>query len=472
MSITGSYDRIQGMIRVRIAPSPTGIPHIGTTRTALYNYLFAQKNKGKFILRIEDTDQKRLIPGSLPKILQIFKLLGLKWDEGPFIQSERLNIYKKYAKELVDSKKAYYCFCSQERLDKLRKEQRKAGQLPKYDRYCLKLSPEEIKKKLSNKEKFVIRMKIPSERIIFWNDLIQGKMEFESNILDDQVLLKSDGFPTYHLAVVVDDYLMKISHVLRGVEWLSSTPKHILLYQAFNWPLPHFAHMPLILGPDKAKLSKRHGAKSALDYQSEGYLPEAIINFMAFLGWSYKDNSDLLSLKQLVEVFDLSKVRKSNPIFDLQKLDWFNSQWIQKLSDKELLLRVKSYLKIKIKDETLLKIIPLLKTRIQKLNQVNDLIEFFLKLPDYDKKIFKGERAKEELEEVYQELEKLKNWQANEIYKLMKEICNKGGYNKKDFYVNLYIALEGKQSGLPVFDSMEILGKKEVLERIKISSSF
>jgi len=274
------------------------------------------------------------------------------------------------------------------------------------------------------------------------------------------------------LAVVIDDYLMKISHVLRGVEWLSSTPKHILLYQAFNWPLPHFAHMPLILGPDKAKLSKRHGAKSALDYQSEGYLPEAIINFMAFLGWSYKDNSDLLSLKQLVEVFDLSKVRKSNPIFDLQKLDWFNSQWIQKLSDKELLLRVKSYLKIKIKDETLLKIIPLLKTRIQKLNQVNDLIEFFLKLPDYDKKIFKGERAKEELEEVYQELEKLKNWQANEIYKLMKEICNKGGYNKKDFYVNLYIALEGKQSGLPVFDSMEILGKKEVLERIKISSSF
>ena len=459
------------MVKVRIAPSPTGIPHIGNTRTALYNYLFARQNKGKFIIRIEDTDRKRFIPGSLKKILGILEFLGLKWDEGPYIQSKRLNIYKKYAQELIDNKKAYYCFCSQERLDKLRKEQRKTNQLPKYDRHCQKLSQEEIKKKISNKEKYVIRLKIPSGKKISWNDLIQGKIEFDSDILDDQVLLKSDGFPTYHLAVVIDDYLMKISHVLRGVEWLSSTPKHILLYQAFGWPLPHFAHLPVILGPDKTKLSKRHGAKSALDYKNEGYLPEAINNFMAFLGWSYKDNSDLLSLKELIEAFDLSKVRQSNPIFDSRKLDWFNSQWIKKLDNKALLTRLKPYLKRSIKDDLLLKIIPLAKERMVKLTDINDLIKPLFDISDKPD-LPDSPETPLILEKLSSNLNKLKVWNKNSIYKTVKEVFTANSFNKKGFYANLYLAIEGKQSGLPVFDVMEILGKKEVLKRLKISLSF
>ena len=460
MSITCSYDKIQGMVRVRIAPSPTGIPHIGNTRTALYNYLFARQNKGKFIIRIEDTDRKRLVLGSSEKILEILEFLGFNWDEGPYIQSERLPIYNKYAQELIGAKKAYYCFCPQERLDKLRKNQKQASQLPKYDRRCLKLSSEEIKKKLSDKEKYVIRLKIPSGKKIFWNDLVQGKIKFDSDILDDQVLLKSDGFPTYHLAATIDDHLMKISQVIRGVEWLSSTPKHLLLYEAFGWQPPIFYHLPIILGPDKTKLSKRHGAKSALDYKDEGYLPEAINNFMAFLGWSYKDNSDLLSLKQLVEVFDLTKVRQSNPIFDSQKLDWFNSQWIKKLDNKTLLTRLKPYLKKTIKDDLLLKIIPLAKERMVRLTDINDLIEPLFSFPNSP-----GNPLI--LEKLSSSLNQLKVWNKDNIYKTVKEFFTASSFNKKEFYANLYIAVEGKQTGLPVFDIMEILGKKEVLKRLE-----
>ncbi len=288
-------------VRVRIAPSPTGIPHIGNTRTALFNYLFDKKNKGQFILMIEDTDRRRLVPGALEKILEILEFLGINWDEGPkkdggfgpYIQSERLLIYRQYAEELIKKGKAYYCFCSSERLEKLKLKQKQKKIPPKYDKLCLNLSHREIQKKIKNGEKPVIRLKVPEGRKISWNDLIQGEIEFDSSSLDDQILLKSDGFPTYHLAVVVDDHLMKITHVLRGAEWISSTAKHLLLYQAFGWKQPVIGHFPIILGPDKSKLSKRHGAKSALDYRDEGYLPEALNNFMAFLGWSYKDNSDL-----------------------------------------------------------------------------------------------------------------------------------------------------------------------------------
>lgn len=454
------------MVRVRIAPSPTGIPHIGNTRTALYNYLFAKKNKGKFIVRIEDTDKKRLVAGATDKILEILKLLNLQWDEKPYIQSERLPIYKKWAETLIKNGKAYYCFCSKERLEKIRTEQKQKKQIPHYDKHCLTLTKKEIPQRLKDGQDYVVRLKVSQNQKIQWEDLVQGKIEIKTNTIDDQVLIKADGYPTYHLAATIDDHLMEISHVIRGVEWLSSTPKHIILYQAFGWKLPLFAHLPLILGPDKTKLSKRHGAKSALDYKDEGYLPEAIINFMVFLGWSYKDNSDLLSLEELIKIFDMARVRRANPIFDINKLNWFNGAWIRKLSDKELVLRLKPYLKIKICDEKLIKIVPLLKERITKLNEADELLKFINKIPDDHQLLFKGERAKEELKNVMKVLKMLDKWQAKEIYQSLKKICEEGGYQKKEFYVNLYVAVEGKPCGLPLFESMEILGKNEVLLRL------
>jgi glutamyl-tRNA synthetase len=473
-SIDFSRDKIQDMnVRVRIAPSPTGIPHIGNTRTVLYNYLFSRQNKGKFIVRIEDTDRKRLVPEALDKIIEILEFLGIDWDEGPkkggpfkpYIQSKRLSIYQRYAEELIKKKKAYYCFCSLERLSKLREEQRQKRKLPRYDRHCLNLSSQEINKKLKAGEKPVVRLKIPKNQKISWRDLIQGKIEFETDNLDDQILLKSDGFPTYHLAVVVDDHLMKISHVFRGVEWISSTPKHILLYQAFGWKPPEFGHLPIILGSDKTKLSKRHGAKSALIYRDEGYLPEAINNFIVFLGWSYKDNSDLLTLKEMIKVFDISKVRRSNPIFDKEKLDWFNSQWIKKLNDKELLSKLKPYLKRPLKDDLLIKIIPLAKERMVRLTDINELIAPFFELPllpDFsDSAIFM-------LKKIAKVLSQIKIWNKDNIYKSIKEFFAKNSFNKKDFYANLYIAIEGKPSGLPVFEFMEILGKEKSLKRLLI----
>jgi len=444
-------------VRVRIAPSPTGVPHIGNTRTALYNYLFCRKNNGKFIIRIEDTDKNRQVPGSQEKILKILEFLDLTSDEGPYIQSQRLPIYQKWATKLIKENKAYYCFCAKERLAKLRIKGHS------YDRHCLSLKKGEIADKLASK-KYVIRFKIPRNKKIYLNDLVQGKVEFDANILDDQILIKSDGFPTYHLAATVDDHLMEISHVIRGVEWLSSTPKHLLLYQAFGWKPPVFAHLPIILGPDKSKLSKRHGAKSVLDYQDEGYLPEAIINFMVFLGWSYKDNSDLLTLEQLVKIFDLSRVRRANPIFDIKKLDWFNSQWIKKLTDAELLARLKPYLTIKLEDKILLKIIPLIKTRIIRLTQAENLIDFFQKLPEYNHKPLGPN--KEAIQEVKTQLEKLENWSLENIKVTLNKIIEKNKWDKGKFFMALRVAITGKTVTPPLLESMEILGKKEILLRL------
>lgn len=464
MSIASWRDRIQAMkVRVRLAPSPTGVPHIGNTRTALYNYLFARKNHGNFILRIEDTDRKRLVDGSTDKIIEILKFLKLDYDEGPYIQSERLSIYQDIAKQLIEKKKAYYCFCKPERLQKIREEQQAKHLIPRYDKFCLNLSSQEVNEKLKSGEKFVIRLNVPKDKKIILDDLIQGHIEFDSNQVDDQVLQKSDGYPTYHLAATTDDHLMDISHVFRGVEWLSSTPKHILIYEAMNWKLPIFVHLPIILGPDKSKLSKRHGAKSALEYRDEGYLPQAIINFMVFLGWSYKDNSDLLSLEELINVFDIERVRRSNPIFDIKKLDWFNAGWIKKLSDNELLTRLKPYLKVSLPDDMLLKIIPLIKTRITKLTQVNDLIAFFEKLPEYeDLKLLN----KNWLEKAKTELESVNDWKASKMQENFKKLIEKEKWKTGDFFMSLRISITGKKVSPPLLESMEILGKNEVILRI------
>ena len=327
------------MIRTRIAPSPTGEDiHIGNLYTALINWAWAKKNKGKFIVRIDDTVRTRLVKNSEQRILQTLKDYGLDYDEGPDVQgpykpyrqSERLALYKKYAKQLIDKGTAYYCTCSKKRLDELRTLQQKQKQIAKYDKYCL-ARQKEVKEEIKKGKPYVFRLNVPSGREIVFPDLIRGDVKVVSDNLDDQVLLKSDGFPTYHLGVVVDDHLMKISHVIRAEEWLSSTPKHILLFEAFDWTPPIFAHVPILRNPDRSKLSKRKNPVWASWYLKQGYLPEAVLNYLALMGWSHPEQKEIFSLDEFVKVFDLKDVKSVGPAFDPVKLEWMCGEYIRKL---------------------------------------------------------------------------------------------------------------------------------------------
>ncbi len=455
---------------------------MGNTRTALFNWLFAKHNQGKFIVRIEDTDRKRLVPGSQEKIMEILDVLGLKEDEsyraggnyGPYVQSKRLKIYQKYAQQLVKEGKAYYCFCSPERLAKIRKEQQKRGLIPKYDRHCLNLSQKEISQKIQDGQTYVIRLKVPDNIDISWEDEIQGKITINSQNIDDQVLLKSDGYPTYHLAVVVDDYLMKISHVLRGAEWISSTPKHILLYQAFGWPIPKFGHFPLILGPDKSKLSKRHGAKSILDYVADGYLAEALVNFMVLLGWNYQDNSAILSLKELIPLFNLAKIGKSNPIFDIQKLNYFNKEHIKKIPLNHLVAKLKYYLPADypIKDDQTLKyLVNLCQIRMTKLTDFLSLTEFvYPQKQPVEKEILK--RIKDPLtagalSQISNLIKNLTDWQLQSLESGVKKMVEANNWPKGKIYMALRVAILINPVTPPLFESIIILNKQTVIQRIE-----
>ena len=484
MSIHFNRDKIQDMndeIRVRIAPSPTGIPHIGNTRTALFNFLFAKKNKGKFIIRIEDTDRERYVPESLPKILEIFRWLGIVWDEGPeiggpyapYVQSERLELYQKYALELVKKNRAYYCFCSSERLAQMRKDQEIKHLPPKYDRHCRSLTKEEVEKNLDEKKPYVIRLKVPNIGKSSWDDLILGHIEFENKLLDDQILIKSDGFPTYHLGVVVDDYLMKISHVLRGSEWVSSTPKHILLYEAFGWNKPFWGHLPVILGPDKAKLSKRHGADSALWYRDQGYLPEAILNAIALWGWVPKVDSELLSMEEMIGLFDLSDVTQTNPIFNPTKIDWFNGQYIRKKDSTKIYQLLKPFLQEDINEELAKKIIPLVQDRLVKLSDWQELTNFFIHSPEtYTEKDLMQNHEKSSVKKVLERginlFNSLKNpWQHEEWELEIRKLADDFGFKHADVFQIFRVAVTGKTATPPLFETMEVLGEEEVVKRIK-----
>lgn len=464
-------------VRVRIGPSPTGVPHIGVTRTALFNFLFAKHQKGKFILRIEDTDRARFVPESIPKILEILKFLNLVWDKGPIFQSERLSIYQEYAKKLIDVRAAYFCFCTPQRLAKLRAELEKKGKPGKYDRLCLSLSKTEINKKIVGREKHVIRLKIPNGGKTNWHDLIHGKIEFENKLLDDSVLLKSDGFPTYHLAVVVDDHLGGITHVLRGDEWISSTPKHLILYEYFGWKPPNFAHLPIVLGQDKTKLSKRHGAKSVLEYRDEGYLPEALINFMALLGWSPSSRrsrsggglkeQDIFTLDELIRKFDLKDINPTSPIFNLEKFNWFNKQWIMRLDDGDIVKRLENFIPKKWDRRLVKKVIPLVKERITTLADFVNWINFFFEEPKPDF----GKLGKNVIKDVLNKLESNFNTLSNWNFLKIEEAARKAieDIEPRVAFEILRIATTGKKVGPPLFESLEILGKDKVLERIKKS---
>ena len=458
-------------VRVRIAPSPTGDPHIGTAYTSLFNFAFAAKNKGKFILRIEDTDKIRFVSGAEGKIISALKWLGLDWDEGPDIggtykpyrQSERLEKYKKFANDLVDTKKAYYCDCSPERLKKVRDDQQKKNQVSQYDKKCRN-------KNLRGSPNTVVRLAVPSEGDTFFQDEIRGKIQFKNTEIDDQVLLKSDGFPTYHLASVVDDHLMEISHVIRAEEWLSSTPKHVLLYQAFGWQVPKFVHLPLLRNPDKSKISKRKNPISLVWYKDQGYLPSALLNYLANLGWSMPGDKELFSLDEFIKNFSFDRIDPSGPIFDLQKLDWMNGEYIRKTDNAELENLLADF--TKVKKEDIRRVLPLIKERMKKLSEFDNLTSYFFeeKIP-VDKGVIiqadvNSNATVSALKVVESSFSKIDKWDKGVIEEVLNMDLPKVDLNKKDLFQTVRGTVTGSNATPPLFDTLEAIGQGKVLDRL------
>ena len=471
--------------RVRFAPSPTGYLHVGGLRTALYNYLFAKHNNGKFILRIEDTDRNRFVEGAVENLIRSLKWCGLEYDEGPdiegdfgpYMQSMRLDLYEKHAKELIDCGHAYYCFCTPERLDTLREEQQKQ-KLPqaKYDKHCLHLSKEEINEKLASGISKVIRLNVEPNQKIFFNDIIRGRVEFDSNNVDDQVLIKSDGYPTYHLANVVDDHLMKITHVIRGEEWLSSTPKHILLYDFFRWEKPEFAHLPLLLNPDRTKLSKRQGDVAVEDYRAKGFLKEALVNFVGLLGWNAGDDQEFYYMNELIEKFSLERVNKAGAVFDLDKLNWLNSEHLRKKTDEEILTLLKEEIVhspfdiSKYFDDYLLKIISVMKERVSFVHEYLTKSPYFFEAPtEYEQssisKNWKTETP-EQLKKLLQAFSQLINPTKEDYEIALAQTAVDLNIGKGKLIHPLRLAVSGISTGPGIFDILVIIGQDETIKRI------
>ncbi len=457
-------------IRTRIAPSPTGDPHVGTAYIALFNMAFARKMGGKFILRIEDTDQTRSTPESEKMILDALRWLGLDWAEGPDVggeygpyrQSERGDIYAQYAMELVEKGHAFYAFETSQELDQMRNEQREQGLQPKYDGRALLLSQDEIQAKLDAGTPYVIRMKIPEEGICHVQDMLRGEIEINWSQVDMQVLLKADGMPTYHLANVVDDHLMKITHVIRGEEWINSAPKHILLYQYFGWEMPTLCHMPLLRNPDKSKLSKRKNPTSILYYQRMGYLAEAVINYLSRMGWSMPDEREKFSLDEMIENFDIQRVSLGGPVFDVEKLSWLNGLWIREdLTPQTFAQKFQEWA---LNPEYLMQILPLITPRIEKFSDIADVAGFFLKghldinADSFDGLKLEDETLRKALQFVTWKLESLSKWEKDEIFNTTKTLAQAMEIKPKDFFAPLFVAIAGTTSSVSVFDSMAILG--------------
>jgi len=473
-------------IRTRFAPSPTGYMHIGNLRTALYEYLIAKSQNGKFILRIEDTDQERFVEGATEIIYNTLNMTGLKHDEGPdiggeygpYIQSQRMGMYMDYAKELIKKGHAYYCFCTKERLDTLKSSNEKGDAFSKYDRHCLTLSQEEIQKNLDAGMPFVIRQKMPTEGTTTFHDVVYGDISVENEELDDQILIKADGFPTYNFANVVDDHLMKITHVVRGSEYLSSTPKYNLLYDASGWDAPVYVHLPAVMRDAHNKLSKRHGDKSFEDLINEGYLPEAVVNYIALLGWSPSDNKEIFSLKELEQCFNISGLSKSPSIFDIKKLTWLNGEYIKNMDAENFYMLAENRLKNAIKSTTLdlKKIAVLLQKRLETLNDIPRLVDFFDTLPEYstDLYIHKKMKTTEEialssLKAALPVLENLSDWTESNIHDALMSLVQTLGIKNGQLLWPVRTALSGEPTSPGgAMELADILGKEESLNRIKI----
>ena len=472
-------------IRTRFAPSPTGYMHIGNLRTALYAYLLTKHSGGDFILRIEDTDQERFVEGAVDLIYRTLAETGLVHDEGPdiggnygpYIQSERLGLYQEYAKKLVELGGAYYCFCDKERLDGLRAQQEAAKLMPKYDGHCARLSKEEIEEKLKSGVPYVIRQKIPRHGNTSFVDEIYGKITVDNASLDDNILLKSDGYPTYNFANVIDDHLMNITHIIRGSEYLSSTPKYNLLYEAFGWEIPTYIHVSPVMRNAHKKLSKREGDASYEDFINKGYLKEAVLNYIALLGWSPGGEQEIFTLEEMIEAFDIKGISKSPAIFDPQKLDWLNGEYIRKLSPEAFYEKALPYLKTAIKreDVDLSKAAKLLHDRTEKLSDIPEQLDFIDTLPEYDPALYCHKKMKtneenslESLKEILPILEGLSDWSYDALHEALFALIEKLGVKNGLILWPLRVAVSGKAftpgGGIEL---AELLGKEDTINRLK-----
>lgn len=460
-------------VRVRIAPTPSGKLHLGTAHTALFNYLFAQHAKGKFILRIDDSDPKRCNKEYEKDIVESLRWLGIDWDEGvdvggpygPYRQSERMGRYKPYIERLLKEGKAYYCYCTPEELAKEREGMEAKKITPRYSGKCRNLTPVQQEKYKKQGRKPAIRLKV-TKKIVSFTDPARGKITVNATDIGDFIIARGDGTALLGMAATIDDIEMKITHTIRGEDYINFVPRQILIFEALDFKPPIFAHLPFVYAQDGSKLSKRHGATAVSDYRKLGYLPEAIFNYLTLLGWSPGDDREILTKEETIKLFTLERVNTNPHRFDFNKLNWINGVYIRNTSDEKLAQYIEN-LKLKMKNSKLNKVVPLLKERISRLSEAEEMIAFFSETPKYDKGLFRGDRVREELEGVYMVAEDIKDWRSQEIYKKFKEIFKQGGYDKKEFYVNLYVAIEGKPAGLPLFESMEILGKEESLKRLK-----
>ncbi len=473
-------------VRTRFAPSPTGFMHVGNLRTALYEYLVAKSQDGTFVLRIEDTDQERYVEGAVDVIYKTLETAGLKHDEGPdiggdygpYVQSERKDMYLPYAEQLIKEGKAYRCFCTKERLEKIQSETVGGG----YDRHCRDLSEEEIQKNLDAGIPYVIRQKMPIEGSTTFTDAVFGEITVENSELQDQILIKQDGYPTYNFANVIDDHTMGITHVVRGSEYLSSTPKYNLLYEAFGWEIPTYIHLPLINGKNEdgsvSKLSKRHGSTGFEDLIKEGYLPEAIINYIALLGWCPKDNREIFTLDELCKVFDISGISKSPAVFDYDKLEWFNGEYIKAMTDEEFAAIAEPYFKEALGDAPVdhLKIAAILKQRTTKLTDIPEKIDFFKALPAYEKELYINKKSKTNLENapvmlkaVYDELSALPTWESDRIHDALINLAQKLEVKNGTVMWPARISVAGKTvTPGGAIEILDILGREESLRRMEL----
>lgn len=483
-------------VRVRFAPSPTGYLHIGGLRTALYNYLFAKHNNGKFLLRIEDTDRTRYVDGAIENLINSLHWAGIKYDEGvfvengkivqkgeygPYIQSERLDIYKKYVDELIEKGYAYYCFCTKERLDRVREEQKIKGLIPRYDGLCRSLSLEEAREKIANGEEYVVRLKLPPNRDIKFKDLVRGDITINTEDLDDQVLLKSDGFPTYHLAVVVDDHLMGITHIVRGEEWLPSTPKHVYLYEAFGWEKPTYVHLPTVLNKERKKLSKRQGDVSVEDFRNKGYLPEGLVNYLALVGWTPEDNREILSMEELIEEFSFDRVSKTGGIFDIDKLNWVNGHYIRsydldKITDIAIpFLKEAGFIDdnfIKEKYEWLKILVETVREGLSNVSEIVDKVDIFfndkVELEDAEAfEVLNWEETSTVLNVFKEEINNVDEIDQEFAKTVMKKVQKSTGVKGKKLYMPVRVALSGKVHGPELVSIIYLLGKQNILNRIE-----
>ena len=470
-------------VRTRFAPSPTGFMHIGNLRSALYEYLIAKHNDGEFLLRIEDTDRSRYVEGAVEFIYDTLKICNMDIDEGPnnpgdvgpYMQSERLDLYKKYAFELVEKGEAYFCFCSEERLASLREEADILKVPFMYDGHCKNISMDEAKQRIANGEKYVIRQKMPKEGATSYEDLVYGNITVENSVLEDQILLKSDGYPTYNFANVVDDHLMNITHVVRGNEYLSSTPKYLLLYKAFGWESPVYVHLPHIVKEGGKKISKRDGDSTFMDLYNDGYLPEAIINYLALLGWSPVDNQEIFSLEELIEKFDVTRINNSPAVYDVMKLRWVNGHYIKKLTIDELLKITKPHLEqaydlSNYSDEFIKELVSLYQNHISYGKEIVEVSTMFfndeLELNEEMAEFMSQDGVDNTIKVFKEEIESISDWSVENIQTAINNVKEKAGVKGKMLFMPIRIKVSGVMHGPELPNTIHLIGKEKVLERL------